>query len=320
VELDCRPWNQSLTDSVLAVELTGASSKQVEYEKLRSPALNELVPRGILIKDRSWEKNVFKYVSSHQKADGGYTFVQGNDANAQDTYYGTAILRSLDLPFPNFEKTVEWLHRFELSNIYAYYHIGKTLSLCGEDLDDRFRRYIASAITSRSKVASPEAYVDVDSEFQFTHKILELAHLLSIDLTGNETVDWLLRHKGADGGFGSRRHSDVSLTYYAVDSLKLLGFDVSSLKDTVAFLRTCEKPFGGFTIVPHSLAPYVEYTYFGVTSLDALGQQCQFLSQTVDFLLRCQNLNGGFARTDSGISTFENTFQAVSVMQRLTHP
>jgi hypothetical protein len=282
--------------------------------------LNELVPRRILVEDRSWERSVFNYVSSHQKADGGYTFVQRNDANAQDTYYGLAILKLLDLPFPNFEKTLEWLHRFELDNIYAYYHIGKALSLCGEDLDDRFRKYVASAIASRSKVGSSDSYMNVDSEFQLTRRILELAHLLRVNLTGNEIVDWLLRYKDADGGFGSREHSDISLTHCALDSLRLLRFDMSSMKDTVTFLRTCEKPFGGFTVVPHSLLPYVEYTYFGVTSLDALGQQCQFPSQTVDFLLRCQNLNGGFARTDSGISTLENTFQAVSVIQRLTHP
>jgi hypothetical protein len=282
--------------------------------------MSDFVPRRILVKDRSWEKNAFNYVSSHQKADGGYTFVQRNDANAQDTYYGLAILRSLDLPFPNVEKTVEWLHRFELGSIYAYYHAGKALSLCREGLDDRFKKYVGSAIASRKHIGFLDAYIDVDSEFQFIHKVLELAHLLRLDLTGNDAMDWLLRYKNGDGGFGSRSHSDISLTYYAVASLDLLGFDMSSLRDTEAFLRTCEKPFGGFTVVPYSLAPYVEYTYYGVMSLEALGQHCQFPSQTADFLLRCQNLNGGFARTDSGISTFENTFQAVSVMKKLTQP
>jgi hypothetical protein len=52
-------------------------------------------------------------------------------------------------------------------------------------------------------------------------------------------------------------------------------------------------------------------------ALDALGENCMFRQETVDFVLRCQNGNGGFARADLGISTLENTFQAVSIIQKL---
>jgi hypothetical protein len=284
------------------------------------PLLNEFNPRRILVHDRSWENNVFNYVSSHQKADGGYTFVQRNEANAQDTYYGLAILRLLDLSFPNVGKTIEWLHRFELGKIYSYYYVGKALSLYGENLDDRFKEYVTSAIASRKLFSSRDTYTEVASEFQFTQMILELANLSGVSSTRNNGAPWLLEYKNSDGGFGVHGHSDVSLTYYAIASLDLLGFDVKSLQESAAFLRTCEKPYGGFTVVPYSLAPYVEYTYYGVMALDALGEHCGFPSQTADFILRCQNMNGGFARTDLGISTLENTFQAVSVMQKLTSP
>jgi hypothetical protein len=52
-------------------------------------------------------------------------------------------------------------------------------------------------------------------------------------------------------------------------------------------------------------------------ALDLLGETCRYPSQTIDFLLKCQNKNGGFARSDVGISTFENTYQAVSVLLKL---
>jgi hypothetical protein len=282
------------------------------------PLLKEFNSRRILVNDRSWEKNVFNYVSSHQKGDGGYTFVQRNEANAQDTYYGLAILRLLDLPFPNVENTIEWLHRFELGKIYSYYYVGKALSLCGENLDHRFKEYVISAIASSARERG--TYSEVASEFQFTQMILELANLSGASSTRANGARWLLEHKNSDGGFGVHRYSDVSLTYYAIASLDLLGFDMKSLQESVAFLRTCEKPYGGFTVVPYSIAPYVEYTYYGVMALDALGEHCGFPSQTADFMLKCQNVNGGFARTDLGISTFENTLQAVSVMQKLTSP
>jgi len=279
--------------------------------------LNELIPGRILAEKRSWEKNVFNYVSSHQKADGGYTFVQRNEANAQDTYYELAILRLLDLPLPNLEKTIGWLRGFKPSNIHHYYYVGRALSLCGEVLDDRFEKHVVSAIASGSRRGSLDVYTDVDSEFQVTHRVLELGDLFGFNPARKDLADWLLKYKNADGGFGAHGYSDTSLTYYALASLDLLGFDTKSLKDTAAFLRTCEKPYGGFTIVPYSFAPYVEYTYHGVMALDTLGQDCRFPSQTADFVLRCQNINGGFARTDLGISTFENTLNAVSIMRKL---
>jgi hypothetical protein len=250
--------------------------------------------------------------------DGGYTFVEENDSNAQDTYYGLAILKLLSSPLPDVDKTVEWLREFTLGSIYSYYYVGKALSLCGEDLGNRFRKYVVSAIAAKRHLGSVDVYFEVASEFRAAHMVLELANLLGVD-PGNDVAEWLLRYKNGDGGFGAHKHSSVNSTYYATASLDLLGFDMESLQRTTAFLRSCEKPYGGFTIVPHSFAPYMEHTYYGVMALDALGEDCKFRPQTVDFVLRCQNGNGGFARADLGISTFENTFQAVSIVQKLAH-
>ena len=37
-------------------------------------------------------KRIVDYVVNRQNDDGGYTFCQGAESNAQDTYYGLAIL------------------------------------------------------------------------------------------------------------------------------------------------------------------------------------------------------------------------------------
>lgn len=271
----------------------------------------------ILVNDRSLTENIINYVISRQNVDGGYTFVEENDSNTQDTYYGLAILKSLGSRFPNVDKTLEWLREFNLGSIYSYYYVGKALSLCGGDLDNRFHKYVVSTIASKRHFGSVDVYIEVASEFRATHMVLELANLLGVDPTANDVVNWLLKYKNEDGGFGAHNHSNINSTYYATASLGLLSFDTEKLQDTKAFLRTCENHHGGFTVVPHSFAPYMEYIYYGVMALDALGESCRFPSQTVDFVLRCQNANGGFARADLGISTFENTFQAVSVIQKL---
>lgn len=63
-------------------------------------------------------RQVVNYVISRQNEDGGYTFCQGTESNAQDTYYGLATLSLLGASFPNIEKTVEWLHNFVTDNVY----------------------------------------------------------------------------------------------------------------------------------------------------------------------------------------------------------
>lgn len=287
--------------------------------KFRMMALTrgEFISKRTLANVRSWADSVSNYVLSRQNPDGGYTFWQGADSNAQDTYYGLAVLKLLDLPLPSVEETLEWLRVFELGNVYSYYYVGKALLLCGEDLDERFHKYVASAIASKRHFGSVDVYVEFASEFQVTSIVLELARMTGFDPRGNDVVDWLLKFKNEDGGFGAQKHSNINSTYHAVSSLRMLGFDVNSLQDTARFIRSCERPYGGFTVIPCAYEPYVEYTYYGVMALETLKENCRFPAQTVDFMLRCRNANGGFARSDLGVSTFEYTFQAVSVAQKL---
>jgi hypothetical protein len=266
----------------------------------------------------SSDRRIVEYVVSRQNDDGGYAFAQGLDSNAQDTCYGLATLSLLGSPFPNLERTVEWLCGFDLGSIYSYYYVGKALAVCNKHVDDRFRKFVSSLISSNRHFGSVDVYAEVSSEFEFTLMALELARMSSVKLNDvDEVKKWLLKYRNEDGGFGAYRNSNINSTYYAVASLSLLKASRIDLLDVIAFVRQCEKPYGGFTVIPRSLTPYMEHTYYGARTLDLLGENCRFPSQTIDFVLKCQRRNGGFARSDLGIATFENTFQAVSIMQRL---
>jgi hypothetical protein len=269
------------------------------------------------IADSSLGKRIAEYIVNRQNDDGGYAFAQGLESNAHDTYHGLAILSLLGSPFPSMERTVEWLYNFDLSSIYSYYYVGKSLALCNEHVGSRFRDFVSSAISSGRYFRTVDVYVEVSSEFGSTLMILELASILDIKPYGEEVKRWLLEHRNKDGGFGACGYSNINSTYYAVASLDLLKVDRRNLSDTVTFVRKCEQPYGGFTVIPRSAPPYIEHTYYGVMTLDLLGESCRFPWQTIDFVLKCQRDNGGFARSDLGISTFENTFQAVSVLRRL---
>jgi hypothetical protein len=257
------------------------------------------------------------YVVNRQNDDGGYAFAQGLDSNAQDTYYGLAVLNILGSPFPHLDRTIEWLRDFDLCSIYSYYYIGKALTLCNKHVGSQFRDYVETAVSSGRHFGNVDVYVEVSSEFESSLMFLELASILKISPDGEEARRWLLRYRNKDGGFGARGYSNINSTHHAIACLSLLNTTRRDLNDTVGFVRECEQPHGGFTVIPRSVTPYMEHTYYGVMTLDLLGESCRFPWQTMDFVLKCQRDNGGFARSDLGISTFENTFQAVNVLRKL---
>jgi len=264
-----------------------------------------------------WVKRIEDYVAKRQNDDGGFAFAQGLDSNAQDTYYGLAILTLSKIPFLRVKKTVEWLHDFALDSHYSHYYVAKALKLCGEKPHRSLKDFLLSLQSSKGELGTVDVYVEVASEFQFNFMITELARMVGVEINREKMISWLLSYQNRDGGFGAHRHSNLNSTYHAVASLFNLGYPIESLKKTLEYVRSCEKPSGGFTVVPRSSNPYMEHTYYGVSTLELLGEHARYPEKTAEFVLKCQNSNGGFARSDLGISTFEDTFYALSILQMI---
>jgi hypothetical protein len=255
---------------------------------------------------------------SRQNEDGGYTFCQGTESNGQDTYSGLAILNLLETPFPNPEKTLNWLHDFAPDSHYSHYYVAKALQLCHEKPHQSLRKFLLSLRLVRGELEAKDVYVEVASEFEFAFMITELLSMVNVEIDRQKTIAWLLKYKNEDGGVGIHGLSNLNSTYHAVASLYNLGYPLKSLKETLGYVRSCEKPYGGFTVIPRSFNPYMEHVYYGASTLELLGERLGYPEETAEFVLTCQNLNGGFARSDLGISSFEDTFFAVSVLKMIS--
>jgi hypothetical protein len=269
------------------------------------------------LSDPSWTKKITDYVINRQNEDGGYTFCQGAESNGQDTYYGLIILSLLNANFPNIEKTVKFINDIRLDNIYSTYYVSKASLLLGKSIDPKLKKHALSIFNSKAYFGSTDFFAEVSSEFTTTFMALELVNLLKIKVDTKEVAEWLLRFKNDDGGFGTQGQSNINSTYFATASMSLLNESLQNLHETVRFVRACEKSYGGFAVIPMSFGPYMEHTYYGVMTLDLLGEKSRYPQQTINWILKCQNKNGGFARSDLGISTFEDTYYAITILQKI---
>jgi hypothetical protein len=272
---------------------------------------------GRWTEDSSLVKKITDYAVNRQNADGGYTFCQGAESNLQDTYYGLAMLSLLGGNFSDVEKTVKFIDDARLDGIYSTYYVAKSSLLLGKNIEPKLKKSLVSILNSKNYFGSTVLFSEPSSEFTTTFMTLEIAHLLKVKVNAEDVTNWLLESRNDDGGFGVQGYSNINSTYYAIASIHLLKESLSNQFETLAFMRKCEKPHGSFTVVPINFTPYMEHTYYGVMTLHLLGEKSKYPSQTIDFVLGCQNNNGGFARSDLGISTFENTFQAVEVLRKL---
>ena len=264
-----------------------------------------------------WAEQAVLYVISRQNYDGGYTFYQGAESCGQYTYYGLAILDILHVPFPNIRKTVKWLNSFSPSNIYSLYYVTKGLELCKQGKAKSFKEpslAIPSALTRSEEV---ETYMASIFGLESIFLVTELINMTGIRINCDKVARSLLNFQNGDGGFGVRGHSNLESTYYAISSLTNLGYKVKFRDRLLEYVRSCEKPSGGFTVLPENTRPYLEYTYFGMLTLDQLGERAKNPDNVIRFVLECQNLDGGFARSSLGMSMFENVFYAVKIIEKV---
>ncbi|MHA1644011.1 MAG: prenyltransferase/squalene oxidase repeat-containing protein, partial [Candidatus Freyarchaeota archaeon] len=129
-------------------------------------------------------------------------------------------------------------------------------------------------------------YTELSSGFKSLLMLLELAKMLNVEFNGEDIKNRLLGFKNKDGGFGENGHSNISSTYYAVASLCLLKHNRENLRSAVEFVRKCESPHGGFTIIPNSLKTYMEFTYAGVMTLDLLLEKMQISTKNSGFRIK----------------------------------
>jgi hypothetical protein len=265
------------------------------------------------------------YVVERQNADGGYTFAQWSESSAQDTYYALQILKMLGVQPAHTDRTIAFLRKLQhpdggFDSIKVAYYVTTSLIELGATPERGFEKSILLAHSSLERLGSFEVNIEASSEIETTYLSLENLRLLGKPVETEPLAGLILRLRNPDGSFGRGGYSSMASVYYALASLKLLRYDVNSLDSTPRWIRGCENPAGGFARSPKDFDPYLilEELYFGLKALEVLGEASLYRSQNLSLIGKFQNRKGGFRRsTFLGISTFEDTFYALSSLETL---
>jgi len=262
-------------------------------------------------------QRVVDYILARRNDDGGYTSVQFTDSNARDTFLALATLRELDVTPPNEEQTVVWLRSFPLADLGSIYYVNKSLCILEQPLVD-VEEIFEKLRNEYGGYGTLDVDVESTSELETTMMSVELMRMLNKELDGVKTTNFVLKLKNPDGGFGKGGISNLISTYHALRVLSLLDYEVKALDDSANYVVTCASPSGGFTVKPGIEPAFMESTYAGFMSLKLLERFPECLYKTADFVLSCLNSNGGFRRSlEHGISSFENTYCAISILKDL---
>jgi hypothetical protein len=265
------------------------------------------------------------YVTQRQNDDGGYTFAQWSESSAQDTYFALEILKMLGVQPLRSKSTINFLKGLQHSDgsfdsVKVAYYVTRSLEELGTTPERGVEEYVLLAQNSASRLGSFEVNIEAASDVETLYLSLETLKLLGKPIESEAMPQRILNLRNHDGSFGKSGYSRLASVYYALASLKLLGYNLNSLESTLKWIRACEHPSGGFARFPKDFDAYLilEDAYYGLKALELLGETCQHISQNLQLIGKFQNGNGGFRRSIFlGISTFEDTFYALSSLETL---
>ena len=268
-------------------------------------------------------KAVVDYVFERQNENGGFTFCRGTESNAQDTYYALKILEMLSVSPDNTERTVHFLQGLQredgnFDSVKVAYYVVESLSQLGAALTKPLDSILQFFHAILKGLKSPSTYVEIVSEIENLHFAIELLYKLNFPFNKKQVGKQVLSLRNNGGSFGSTRHSQIASTYHALGTLKIMDYDVRSLRDTLRWIRRCEVPSMGFVSSPDVATSYLEATYFGVKALEVLDESLSYPKETLKYIVKFQNPNGGFRRSQFlGISDLESTYHALSCVKTI---
>ncbi len=259
------------------------------------------------------KQEIVRYIKQRHQKDGGFHFANIEPSSGADTFYAINVLSMLGESVENRESIKNFfddlMQEDEINDVVGIYFTVNTLHKLGYEKSVLTRYFDMEEISrSYSEPDKKNIFVESVSSLRNTYYATSITKLLGIKSDIDSVLEFVRSFKHKDGGYESRGYSSIPDTFFALSTLN----NIDKLnKETPAKKYLLD---GADSI----LKSYLEYVYWHFESLLLLDERPSYIESIPNYLARCSRTNGGFCRSPfQGISTFEDTFYAVSILIKL---
>lgn len=282
--------------------------------------------------DKTDDSGLLAYLETLARPDGGYGWPQWDRGHLTPTFAVVGCHHLLKQEPPRRPQLVEFLrtrHPFHLKvlehpfPVFEYQQL-QALRWLGEDVAPL--RAGVAPWTGITKY--PPRYEEHgDPPFQLQAMVLLARDLLGLPAADlkPEVAEFFARRRRANGSFGQTRREDggdghVMHTWHGLQALRVLGRPVELRDETVAWLRACQLPAGGFTYRPNADVGGVDdvvYTRAALRALQLLGAEPADRNGALGYLRSLRNGDGGFGDRPGWDSNSVASYYALDALDAL---
>lgn len=282
--------------------------------------------------DSAFRPVVAAYLASLLRPDGGYAWPDQPDSHLTPTFAVIGCYRWLGQDPPN---------RETLAGFVRTHHPSRLKKLEQERRLFVFQQ-VQSLVWLRADTSAfhepvrvwqrPVAYLKQYEKHGYPVFQSEVGAFLCRELLGLSLEDlsphfteYLDSRRRANGTFNNTPATDggdghVMNTWWGFQAQRALGRAVESREDTVAWLRACQCPGGGFTYQPRAEIGAVDdvaYTWAAVRALKHLGAAPLNRETCLQYLWSLWNADGGFGDRPGWASNPMATYHALDALEAL---
>jgi len=274
-------------------------------------------------------ESVLRYLQSLARPDGGYTWEDQEESHLTPTFAAIGCYHALRQAPPNQNRLAEFVrshHPSRLKKLEQEHRVFdfqqvQSLVWLGEDAS-AFRDTVRSW-------KKPVAYLKQYEQHGYPVFQSEMAAFTCRALLGSPVddltphfTDSLNARRRANGSFNNTPATDggdghVLNTWWGLQALRVLGRADEKKDETIAWLRSCQLPGGGFTFAPKPEFGGVDdaaYTWAAVRALRLLGAGPVNRDGCLAFLQSLANADGGFSDCPGWLSNPLATYYVLDAL------
>lgn len=282
--------------------------------------------------DGPWKDEVVAYLERLARPDGGYAWEDQEYSHLTPTYAVVGSYLMLNRTVPRKAAVAEFVrthHPFQIKKLerdlrgFEFQQIA-TLRWLKEDppgLEGVVRGW------KRPSVYPKQYEQHGYPVFRFELMAIACRHGLHMPLDDLDPamVAYLDARRRPNGSFNATPAADgsdghIMNTLWGLQALWVLGLPDDAKDETIAWVRSCQLPSGGFTYQPKPELAAVDdaaYTFAATTILQTLGAEPADRDGCIRYLSALRNADGGFGDRPGWLSNPMATFYALTALSHL---